>query len=89
VDDEPAEVSTWLPDLAQAVGAKPPRHIPAWLGRLALGEGGMSMMTQIRGSSNAAAKRALGWRPAYASWRDGFRHGLAGAPRVTAGVRST
>jgi nucleoside-diphosphate-sugar epimerase len=77
VDDEPAEVSVWLPDLAAALGAKPPRHIPVWLGRLLLGDTGVSMMTRVRGSSNARAKRVLNWQPDYASWRDGFRRGFA------------
>jgi nucleoside-diphosphate-sugar epimerase len=76
VDDEPAPVSEWLPYLAEQVGAKPPRRLPVWLGRLFAGEVGISMMTQIRGSSNAKAKRELGWEPAWPSWRDGFRHGL-------------
>ena len=75
VDDEPASVAEWLPFLAQAVGAKAPRRLPAWLGRLAAGEVAVSMMTQIRGSSNAKAKRELGWRPAWPSWRQGFRDG--------------
>jgi 2-alkyl-3-oxoalkanoate reductase len=75
-DDEPAPVSEWLPALAEAVGAKPPRHVPVWVGRLAAGEVGVSMMTQIRGASNAKAKRELGWAPKYASWREGFRTGL-------------
>jgi 2-alkyl-3-oxoalkanoate reductase len=72
VDDEPAEVSAWLPELAKAIGAKPPRRVPAWLGRLAMGEAGLSMMTRIRGSSNAKAKLALGWQPTYTSWREEF-----------------
>jgi 2-alkyl-3-oxoalkanoate reductase len=76
VDDEPAPVAEWLPELARAVDAKPPRHVPVWLGRLATGEVGVSMMTRIRGSSNAKAKRELGWQPRYRSWRDGFRTGL-------------
>jgi nucleoside-diphosphate-sugar epimerase len=73
VDDDPAEVSVWLPELARAIGAKAPYHVPAWVGRLAIGEPGVSMMTKIRGASNAKAKRVLGWQPSYASWRDGFR----------------
>jgi nucleoside-diphosphate-sugar epimerase len=77
VDDDPAEVSIWLPALAQAVGAKPPIHVPGWIGRFAIGAAGLSMMTQARGSSNAKAKRVLGWKPEYASWRDGFRRGLS------------
>ena len=89
VDDEPAPVATWLPELARAVGAKPPRHVPVWLGRVATGEVGVSMMTQIRGTSNAKAKRDLGWTPHYRSWRDGFRSGLGDVPLPTAPGRST
>lgn len=77
VDDEPAPVAVWLPELAKAVRAQPPRRIPVWLGRLFIGEVGVSMMIQIRGASNAKAKRELGWKPKYPSWRDGFRTGLA------------
>jgi 2-alkyl-3-oxoalkanoate reductase len=73
VDDEPAPVADWLPYLADVVGAKPPRRVPVWLGRLAAGEVGVSMMTQIRGSSNAKARRELRWQPAWRSWREGFR----------------
>jgi len=77
VDDDPASVAEWLPYLAEVVGAKKPMGVPVWLGRLAAGEVGVSMMTQIRGSSNAKAKRELGWQPRWGSWRDGFRDGLA------------
>jgi len=73
VDDDPARVAEWLPYLAEAIGAKPPRKVPVWLGRLAAGEAGVSMMTRIRGSSNAKAKRDLEWEPAWRSWRQGFR----------------
>jgi nucleoside-diphosphate-sugar epimerase len=79
VDNEPAPVSTVLPYLAECVGAKPPLRIPAWLGRLAAGEAAVSMMTQVRGSSNARARRELGWEPRWPSWRQGFRNGLAEA----------
>jgi nucleoside-diphosphate-sugar epimerase len=73
VDDEPAPVAEWLPGFAAAVGAKPPRHVPKWLGRLLAGEAAVSMMTEVRGSSNAKAKRELGWTLRYPSWRQGFR----------------
>ena len=76
VDDEPAAVSVWLPELAKALGARPPFHLPRWLGRLAIGEAGLSVMEKARGSSNAKAKRTLNWQPIYATWRDGFRQGL-------------
>ncbi|MCK1271144.1 MULTISPECIES: NAD-dependent epimerase/dehydratase family protein [unclassified Bradyrhizobium] len=72
VDDHPAPVKDWLPALAELLGAKPPRHIPAWLGRLLAGEHMVAMMTEVRGASNGKAKRELGWLPAHASWRDGF-----------------
>jgi nucleoside-diphosphate-sugar epimerase len=77
VDDDPAEVSIWLPDLAKAIDAKPPRQVPVWLGKLFIGKAGVAMMTTSRGSSNAKAKRTLGWEPIFKSWRDGFRHGLS------------
>jgi nucleoside-diphosphate-sugar epimerase len=76
VDDEPAPISTWLPALADAIGAKPPFHLSVWLGKLAIGDGGVSMMTKIRGGSNAKARRELGWQPIYPSWRRGFLDGL-------------
>ena len=86
-DDTPAPVADWLTELARALGAKAPRHVPVWLGRLAAGEVTVSMMTEIRGTSNAKAKRELGWTPRYPSYRDGFRHGLGddqlGAPGPT------
>jgi 2-alkyl-3-oxoalkanoate reductase len=72
-DDEPAPAKEWLPEMAAAVGAKPPRHVPTWVGRLAAGEVGVSMFTKIRGISNEKAKRELGWRLIYPSWRQGFR----------------
>ena len=72
VDDEPARVAEWLPALAQAIGAPAPRHVPRWVGRLFVGEAGVVMMTDIRGASNAKARRELGWRPTHASWRKGF-----------------
>ena len=77
VDDDPAPVSVWLPELARVLRARPPRRLPEWIGRLAIGDAGVSMMTRIRGSSNARARRELAWPPRYASWREGFRWGLS------------
>jgi nucleoside-diphosphate-sugar epimerase len=73
VDDEPAPVAQWLPAAAAAVGAKDPRHAPRWIARWLAGEAATVMMTEVRGASNAKAKRELGWEPRYASWREGFR----------------
>ena len=83
VDDEPAPAAEWIPELAKAVGAKPPRHVPAWLAKPLIGEAGIWLMTKVRGVSNAKAKAELGWTLRYPSWRIGFREGL-GSPRVVA-----
>jgi nucleoside-diphosphate-sugar epimerase len=77
VDDEPAPVREWLPAAAAATGAKPPRHVPRWLARLVAGEAGATMMTEIRGASNAKAKGELGWQPRHPSWRQGFAEAVA------------
>jgi nucleoside-diphosphate-sugar epimerase len=76
VDDEPASVREFLPYLAEAVGAKPPLRIPVWLARLLAGDVIVGWMTEGSGTSNAKAKRELGWQPTWATWRDGFRQGL-------------
>ena len=85
VDDEPAPVAEWLPYLADVLGAKRPVHVPVWLARLLAGETAVVMMSDLRGASNAKAKRELGWAPAHATWRDGFRE-LAAPTSVRAGV---
>jgi nucleoside-diphosphate-sugar epimerase len=84
VDDDPAEVAIWLPELARIIGAKPPRHVPAWVARLFIGQGGVTWMTEGRGSSNRKAKQVFNWQPIYRSWRDGFRHDLSGDAPVGA-----
>jgi nucleoside-diphosphate-sugar epimerase len=73
VDDEPAPMRDWAPVFAEAVGAKRPRRVPVWLARLIAGAAAAETATQLRGASNAKAKRELGWQPAYSSWRQGFR----------------
>jgi len=75
-DDDPAPVREWLPAFAAAIGAKPPRRVPLWLARMFSGGYGATMMTRLRGASNAKAKRELGWTPRYPSWRQGFREAL-------------
>ena len=72
VDDDPAAVADWLPTLAQTIGAPKPWHVPRFVGRLVAGEVAVVMMTEIRGASNAKAKRELGWEPRHPSWREGF-----------------
>lgn len=77
VDDDPAPVAEWLPALAEAIGARSPFRIPAVVARLFLPEHLFVMMTDVRGGSNAKFKQDFGWRPAFSTWRDGFRRGLS------------
>jgi 2-alkyl-3-oxoalkanoate reductase len=84
VDDEPARASEWLPYLADVIGAKPPRHVPLWLGRLMAGEALATMVTEGRGALNAKAKRELSWQLLYSSWREGFVNGLGEEARRAA-----
>jgi nucleoside-diphosphate-sugar epimerase len=84
VDDDPAPVAEWLPELSRMLSGKPPRRMPRLIVRMFAGEGGVVMMTDARGASNAKAKRDLGWSPAHPSWRQGFAAVLAGSdqPRI-------
>jgi nucleoside-diphosphate-sugar epimerase len=84
VDDEPAPLRDWLPLYAEALGAKAPRRVPAWIARLAAGRFAAIAATQTRGASNAKAKAELGWSPVLPNWREGFGSALDGAPTVTA-----
>ena len=76
VDDEPAPLREWLPVYAKALGAKPPLLVPLWLARLLGGAAVAALAIELRGASNAIAKRELGWQPRYTSWRQGFREAL-------------
>jgi nucleoside-diphosphate-sugar epimerase len=73
VDDEPAPMREWLPVYAEALGARGPRRMPVWLARL---REGIAFATQLRGASNARARRELGWEPRHPSWRQGFAASL-------------
>jgi nucleoside-diphosphate-sugar epimerase len=75
-DDEPAPQAEWLPAYAEAIGAKPPRRVPAWLAKLVAGRQTVGMATRLEGASNERAKRELDWRPKYPTWRQGFRAAL-------------
>ncbi len=83
-DDEPAPMREWLPALAKALGAKPPRHVPLWLAGLIAGKGVVMMAVGSRGASNERAKRELGWALRYPSWRQGFTAAYGQPTRVTA-----
>ena len=84
VDNEPAPVREWLPVLATALDAKPPRRVPVWLARLLAGETAVMLGTEARGASNAKARRELGWTLRYPTWRQGFAAVYARAPAFPA-----
>jgi nucleoside-diphosphate-sugar epimerase len=86
VDDEPAPVREWLPVLASALDAEPPRRVPVWLARVIAGENAVMLGTEARGASNAKAKRELGWTLRYPSWREGFAQVYA-KPATAAATR--
>ena len=68
-DDDPAPVRDWLPAYAAELGATPPRRVPRWIAALAVGRFQARMFTEMRGASNAKARRELGWHPAHPTWR--------------------
>jgi nucleoside-diphosphate-sugar epimerase len=82
VDDDPAPVAEWLAALAVMLGAREPMHVPRFIGRMAAGQAGVVLMTELRGASNAKAKRELGWHPAHPTWRHGLV--VSGAAEVEA-----
>jgi nucleoside-diphosphate-sugar epimerase len=75
-DDEPAPMREWVPAYLEALGAKPPRRVPFWLAKLVAGRAVAENAVNLRGASNRRAKQELGWRPRYASWRQGFHEAL-------------
>lgn len=82
VDDEPAPMRDWLPHYAAAIGARPPRRVPAWLGRIGGGPLAVPLSTQLRGASNVKARAVLDWAPRLPSWRTGFTDHLDADPLV-------
>jgi nucleoside-diphosphate-sugar epimerase len=88
-DDEPAPQREWLPVLAAALGAKPPRHLPVWLAQLIGGDLLVRMGTDGRGASNAKGKSELGWTLRYSSWREGFAEAYAQPGQATEAAQTT
>ncbi|MES2393594.1 MAG: NAD(P)-dependent oxidoreductase [Acidobacteriota bacterium] len=82
-DDHPAAVHEWLAELARVLDAKPPKHVPALLAKLAVGDAGVYLMTKTRGALNAKAKSVLDWKLAYPDWREGFATSLGAEASLT------
>ncbi|MGW1785319.1 NAD-dependent epimerase/dehydratase family protein [Streptomyces sp. NPDC002143] len=71
-DDEPAPAAQWLPQYARALGAPPPRTIPAAMAPRLLGWFMAHQLTAARGAAADRARAALGWKPLRPSRRDGL-----------------
>jgi nucleoside-diphosphate-sugar epimerase len=76
VDDDPATAAEWMPVYAEALGAKRPPRVPAFLARLIAGDAIVRWSLGLRGASNEKIKDELGWHPHYESWRRGFFRAL-------------
>src|SRR4029453_7995699 len=57
---EPTPTREFIPEVAEALGAPKPLHIPAWLGRLLAGDVAVTMMTEGRGSADSEGTRGDG-----------------------------
>jgi nucleoside-diphosphate-sugar epimerase len=70
VDDQAVSMSEMVREIAKQAGAPAPLTIPGWLPRLVspFMAGLLSLRLPL---SNARARADLGWRPRYATWREG------------------
>ena len=75
-DDAPAGADAYTAFAADLLGLPPPAEID-WTDA-SVGEGMRRFYLDSKRVSNARAKAELGWRPAFADWRDGLRAILAG-----------
>jgi nucleoside-diphosphate-sugar epimerase len=77
VDDEPISFYDFMSTSAEALGVGPPRRIPAALARLVAGANAVDAVTRSARSSNAKIKAELGWRPRFATAREGVPDAVA------------
>ncbi|HME06002.1 MAG TPA: NAD(P)-dependent oxidoreductase [Bryobacteraceae bacterium] len=68
VDDDPSPMSVWLPAFAAAVGAPGPPLLSASEDLERAGPDAVYYGTQLRGASNAKAKRELNFAPRRLEW---------------------
>jgi nucleoside-diphosphate-sugar epimerase len=72
VDDEPLPQREFLALAARELGVGPPRSVPAWLARLAAGDGPARAVLRSARTSNARLRGELGWEPRYPTVRQGL-----------------
>ena len=81
VDDDPATAAEWMPLYAEALRAKRPPRVPAFVARVIAGDALVTWVLGLRGASNEKIKKATGWHPYYESWRRGFiEYAATGGP---------
>lgn len=73
VDGRPAQLSEWLPELAESLRAPAPKVIPHWMAQPFGRDGFVAYCNQLRAASNERARRSLGWEPTHVDWRESFR----------------
>jgi len=65
-----------MPVYAEALEAKRPPRVPAFVARVIAGDALVRWMLGLRGASNETIKSELSWHPRYESWRRGFFEAL-------------
>jgi nucleoside-diphosphate-sugar epimerase len=71
-DDEPVRMAECLDWLASHLHAHPPKSVPAFLAKMALGADAVDILTSSRRIANTKAKQDLGWQPRYPTFREEF-----------------
>jgi nucleoside-diphosphate-sugar epimerase len=77
VDDAPIRFADFVATISSALGIGAPRHVPAWVARLAAGRDPVAAVTRSARSSNARVKRELGWAPRYPTAAEGVPAAVA------------
>jgi nucleoside-diphosphate-sugar epimerase len=65
--------------MAKALGAKPPRHVPASLVRLGAGAFLVYLMCEQPAVSSERARTELGWSPRHPDWHEGLTAVFSGS----------
>lgn len=73
VDDHPVMMKELFLTIAEMIGARTPRSIPAAVARVVAGKDAVRFLQISLRASNRAAKELLQWTPHYPTFREGLR----------------